>query len=127
MLLRPTTVRVAEADHGPGPGGRVSLSTLDMPSGGCRVCGSARPPGPSGEPVHPGPGRLAPGRAAPGRQLPAAGGGSRLGPAADPCSAGRTLHRTCRAQILRVAADEKQTAFIFTSLKGHYSYVTAVF
>lgn len=77
--------------------------------------------------MHPGPGRRAPGRAAPGQQLPAAGGGSRPGPAADPCSAGRTLHRTCRAQILRVAADEKQTAFIFKSLKGHYSYVTAVF
>lgn len=81
------------------------VSTLDMQSSGCTVCGSERPPGPSGGPVGPGPGRLYLGRAAPDQPLPAAGGGSRPGPGAGPCSGGRILHRTCRVQLLCGAAD----------------------
>lgn len=88
-----------------GSGGRCGVSTLDTQSEGCKVCAPARLPDCSEGPADPGPGCLSLGRAAPGRPRPAAGGGSPPCPGADPCSAGRILHRTCRVQLLRGAAD----------------------
>jgi len=76
-----------------------------MQHGGCKVCGSVKPPGASGGLVGPGSVPALNGCSQLGR---AAGGGSPLCPGSGPYAAGRIPHRTCRVQLLRGAADPNQ-------------------
>lgn len=102
------------------------VSTLCTWRGACQVFVSTCSPEPSGEPEDLGPGGSRRDRAAPDRPRPAAGGGSPPGPGAGPCSAGRTLHKTCRVQLLRDAAIQKYTKkFCQTEFITDESFISA--